>query len=62
MSLDKLKSKRSELINKQRSLRSRYYSAKNAEKEMYAIKRNVDNMLKEPTNNRTKNRVKDNTI
>ncbi len=62
MSLDKLKSKRSELINKQGSLRSSYYSAKNAEKEMYAIKRNVDNMLKEPTNNRTKNRGKDNTI
>jgi len=50
------------LINKQKKLRTRYYSAKNAEKEMYAIKRNVDNMLKEPTNNRTKNRVKDNTI
>ena len=62
VSLDSLKSKRSELISKQKKLRTRYYSAKNAEKEMYAIKRNVDNMLKEPTNNRTKNRGKDNTI
>ncbi len=62
VSLDRLKAKRSELISKQKKLRTRYYSAKNAEKELYSIKRNVDNMLKEPTNNRTKNRVKDNTI
>ena len=29
--------------------RSKYCSAKNAEKEMYSIKRNVDNMLREPS-------------
>ena len=49
VSLDKLKAKRSELISKQKKLRTRYYSAKNAEKELYSIKRNVDNMLKEPS-------------
>ena len=49
VSLDRLKAKRSELISKQKKLRTRYYSAKNTEKELYSIKRNVDNMLKEPT-------------
>lgn len=49
VSLDKLKAKRSELSGKQKKLRARYYSAKNAEKELYAIKRNVDNMLRTPS-------------
>ncbi len=49
VSLDRLKAKRSELISKQKKLRTRYYSAKNVEKELYSIKRNVDNMLKEPS-------------
>ena len=54
VSLDRLKAKRSELISKQKKLRTRYYSAKNAEKEMYAIKRNVDNILRQPSLNAEK--------
>ena len=38
VSLDRLKAKRSELISKQKKLRTRYYTAKNAEKELYSIK------------------------
>ena len=47
--LNKLKSVRTKLIEQQKKKRSHYYSAKNEEKRLYAIKRNVDNMLKEPS-------------
>lgn len=46
--LNKLKSKRAELISEQKRLRSRYYYGKNEEKKLYAIKRNVDTMLGKP--------------
>lgn len=49
MALDKLKAKRSELISKQKKLRTRYYSAKNAEKELAVVKKNVDTILKKPS-------------
>ena len=62
VSLDRLKAKRSELINKQKALRSKYYSAKNAEKEMYAIKRNVDNMLKEASLEKNRSHQRDKPI
>lgn len=62
VSLDKLKAKRSELINKQKKLRTRYYSAKNAEKELYSIKRNVDNMLKEPSINKERKKHRNQEI
>lgn len=57
VSLDRLKSKRSELISEQKELRSRYYSDKNAEKELYKIKKNVDNMLREPSLERQRMRT-----
>ena len=47
--LNKLKSVRAKLIEQQKKKRSHYYSAKNEEKRLYAIKRNVDNMLREPS-------------
>ena len=56
--LNKLKSVRAKLIDQQKKTRSRYYSAKNEEKLLYAIKRNVDNMLKEHSLNNTKKRSK----
>ncbi len=62
VSLDKLKAKRSELIDKQKALRSKYYSAKNAEKEIYAIKRNVDNMLKEASLEKNRSHQRDKPI
>ena len=46
--LNKLKSVRTKLIEQQKKKRSHYYSAKNEEKRLYAIKRNVDNMLSHP--------------
>ncbi len=48
MPLNKLKFVRAKLIEQQKKKRSHYYSAKNEEKRLYAIKRNVDNMLREP--------------
>ena len=47
--LNKLKSVRAKLIEQQKKNRSQYYSAKNEEKRLYIIKRNVDNMLSEPS-------------
>ncbi len=62
VSLDRLKSKISELISKQKKLRTRYYFAKNAEKELYSIKRNVDNMLEEPSLKRNRIHQKETPI
>ena len=47
--LSTLKSTRDKLIKKQQPIRARYKSAKNEEKRLYTIKRNVDNMLQEPS-------------
>ena len=46
--LNTLKATRDNLIKKQQNIRTRYYSAKKEEQLLYAIKRNVDNMLREP--------------
>ena len=45
-----------------KALRSRYYSAKNVEKELYAIKRNVDNMLNEASLKKNRIHQKDDPI
>ena len=58
--LNKLKSVRAKLIEQQKKNRSQYYSAKNEEKRLYAIKRNVDNMLKEPSLENQRNRSRGN--
>lgn len=47
--LSTLKSTRDKLIKKQQPIRTRYNSAKKEEQLLYAIKRNVDNMLREPS-------------
>lgn len=47
--LNMLKSTRDKLIKKQQPIRTRYNSAKKEEKRLFAIKRNVDNMLREPS-------------
>lgn len=57
--LNKLKSVRAKLIDQQKKLRPRYYSAKNEEKCLYAIKRNVDNMLGEPSLENQRKRSRD---
>ena len=49
-------------LYKQKKLRTRYYSAQNAEKELYSIKRNVDNMLKEPSLKRNRIHQKETPI
>lgn len=46
--ISKIKSIRSELISEQKQLRENYHSARDAEKELYAIKKNVDTMLRDP--------------
>ncbi len=57
--LNKLKSTRDKLINKQQPIRARYNSAKKEEKRLFAIKRNVDNMLQEPSLERQRKRTLD---
>ncbi len=57
--LKKLKSVRAKLIEQQKKNRSQYYSAKNEEKRLYVIKRNVDNMLKPPSIEAKKEHYKD---
>ncbi len=47
--LNRLKELRSKLIEKQKPLAKAYNSAKNKEAELSPIKRNIDNMLREPT-------------
>lgn len=57
--LNMLKSTRDKLIKKQQPIRARYNSAKNEEKCLYAIKRNVDNMLREPSLEHQRRRSRD---
>lgn len=57
--LSMLKSTRDKLINKQQPIRARYNSAKKEEKRLFAIKRNVDNMLQEPSLERQRKRTLD---
>ena len=59
--LNKLKSVRAKLIEQQKKKRSHYYSAKNEEKRLYAIKRNVDNMLRVPSLENQRKRTRDNS-
>lgn len=59
VSLDRLKAKRSELISKQKKLRTRYYSARGKEKELYTIKRNVDIMLEDRSHERSRQKSRD---
>lgn len=44
----KVKSIRSKLISEQKQIREKYHSARDAEKELYTIKKNVDTMLRDP--------------
>ena len=60
--IDRLKAKRAELIKEQKELRSAYHSARDAEKELYVIKKNVDTMLQEPSLNVAKKRHKQESI
>ncbi len=57
--LSTLKSTRDKLIKKQQPIRARYKSAKNEEKRLYTIKRNVDNMLQEPSLEHQRKRILD---
>ena len=47
VSLDRLKSLRANLIEKQKSLRSDYHSARDPEKELWRLKKNIDVILGE---------------
>ena len=55
--LNTLKATRDKLIKQQQSIRTRYYSARDKEKELYTIKRNVDIMLEDRSHNRNRDRV-----
>ena len=60
--IDRLKAKRAELIREQKELRSAYHTARDAEKELYLIKKNVDTMLREPVLHSDRKRKKDQSI
>lgn len=55
--LNTLKATRDKLIKQQQSIRTRYYSARDKEKELYTIKRNVDIILEDRSHNRNRDRV-----
>ena len=54
--LNTLKATRDKLIKQQQSIRTRYYSARDKEKELYTIKRNVDIMLEDRSHERNRDR------
>ena len=54
--LNTLKATRDKLIKQQQSIRTRYYSARDKEKELYTIKRNVDIMLEDHSHERNRDR------
>ena len=54
--LNTLKATRDKLIKQQQSIRTRYYSARDKEKELYTIKRNVDIILDDRSHERNRDR------
>ena len=54
--LNTLKATRDKLIKQQQSIRTRYYSARDKEKELYTIKRNVDIILEDRSHERNRDR------
>ena len=57
--LNTLKATRDKLIKQQQSIRTRYYSARDKEKELYTIKRNVDIMLEDRSHEHSRTKTQD---